>query len=157
MDSAGVDVNIHPAKREVKFHREAEVRRLVAQAVRQTLLDFHKTDQSRQESRAPDTEHREPASYPSYPISQSSTPQLPKFPLSAPTTTPVSVPQAEQRPLNMGFAPNVSLAPNVGPSVGLASNAPNTTNSPATNLDSLSSTIAVQSPGAPVPLLSVPL
>jgi DNA mismatch repair protein MutL len=41
LDPAAVDVNIHPAKREVKFHREAEVRRLVAQAVRQTLLGFH--------------------------------------------------------------------------------------------------------------------
>src|SRR6267378_3954286 len=41
IDPAAVDVNIHPSKREVKFHREAEVRRLVAQAVRQTLLDFH--------------------------------------------------------------------------------------------------------------------
>ncbi len=41
IDPAAVDVNIHPAKREVKFHREAEVRRLVAQAVRQTLLEFH--------------------------------------------------------------------------------------------------------------------
>jgi DNA mismatch repair protein MutL len=41
IDPATVDVNIHPAKREVRFHREAEVRRLVAQAVRQTLLDFH--------------------------------------------------------------------------------------------------------------------
>jgi DNA mismatch repair protein MutL len=41
IDPAAVDVNIHPAKREVKFHREFEVRRLVAQAVRQTLLAFH--------------------------------------------------------------------------------------------------------------------
>jgi len=41
IEPATVDVNIHPAKREVRFHREAEVRRLVAQAVRQTLLEFH--------------------------------------------------------------------------------------------------------------------
>src|ERR1039457_2219478 len=38
IDPAEVDVNIHPAKREVRFHREAEVRRLVAQAVKQSLL-----------------------------------------------------------------------------------------------------------------------
>ena len=38
---AEVDVNIHPAKREVKFHRERMVRQLTAQAVRETLLRFH--------------------------------------------------------------------------------------------------------------------
>src|SRR5262245_52939101 len=41
MDPATVDVNIHPAKREVKFHNEREVRRLTAQAVREALLQFH--------------------------------------------------------------------------------------------------------------------
>lgn len=41
IDPAAVDINIHPAKREVKFHREAEVRRFVANAIRQTLLHFH--------------------------------------------------------------------------------------------------------------------
>lgn len=41
IDPAAVDVNIHPAKREVKFHQEAQVRRMTAQAVRETLLKFH--------------------------------------------------------------------------------------------------------------------
>lgn len=41
IDPAAVDVNIHPAKREVKFHQERVVRQLVSQAVRQTLLAFH--------------------------------------------------------------------------------------------------------------------
>ena len=41
IDPAEVDVNIHPSKREVKFHRERTIRQLVAQAVRETLLKFH--------------------------------------------------------------------------------------------------------------------
>jgi DNA mismatch repair protein MutL len=43
INPAGVDVNIHPAKREIKFHRERTVRQLLAQAVRETLLKFHTT------------------------------------------------------------------------------------------------------------------
>jgi DNA mismatch repair protein MutL len=41
IDPALVDVNIHPAKREVKFHDERTVRQCVAQAVRETLVRFH--------------------------------------------------------------------------------------------------------------------
>ena len=41
LDPAEVDVNIHPAKREVKFRREAAVRHAVTQAIRQALLAFH--------------------------------------------------------------------------------------------------------------------
>ena len=41
IDPAAVDVNIHPSKREVKFHQESFVRRVVTQAVRETLLRFH--------------------------------------------------------------------------------------------------------------------
>jgi DNA mismatch repair protein MutL len=41
IDPAEVDVNIHPAKREVKFHQEAEVRRFVTGAIREVLLSYH--------------------------------------------------------------------------------------------------------------------
>ncbi len=41
LDPAQVDVNIHPAKREVKFHQERAVRALVTRAVRQTLQAYH--------------------------------------------------------------------------------------------------------------------
>ncbi len=42
INPAAVDVNIHPAKREVKFHREFEVRKFTVQAVHETLLTFHR-------------------------------------------------------------------------------------------------------------------
>src|SRR5580698_27481 len=41
MNPAAVDVNIHPAKRGVKFHREFEIRKFTAQAVHESLLAFH--------------------------------------------------------------------------------------------------------------------
>ncbi|HYE32488.1 MAG TPA: DNA mismatch repair endonuclease MutL [Methylomirabilota bacterium] len=41
INPAAVDVNIHPSKKEIKFHHEQAVRRLVTQAVRETLLNFH--------------------------------------------------------------------------------------------------------------------
>lgn len=41
IDPALVDVNVHPAKREVKFHDDRAVRQFVIEAVRQTLLTFH--------------------------------------------------------------------------------------------------------------------
>ena len=53
IDPASVDVNIHPSKREVKFHDERAVRRLAAQAVREALLKFH----SSSSSPAPATPH----------------------------------------------------------------------------------------------------
>jgi DNA mismatch repair protein MutL len=80
IDPAAVDVNIHPAKREVKFHREAEVRRLVAQAVRQALLDFH-TGKPEPEAEArgpgPTLWSSSPAAQPVRPAEQSALPNFP--------------------------------------------------------------------------------
>jgi DNA mismatch repair protein MutL len=41
LDPGQVDVNIHPAKREVKFHRERQIRQFVMESVRECLLSFH--------------------------------------------------------------------------------------------------------------------
>lgn len=40
LDPAGVDVNIHPAKREVRFHDDMRTRQFIVQAVQQTLQKF---------------------------------------------------------------------------------------------------------------------
>src|SRR5208282_6040747 len=43
MDPAGVDVNIHPAKREVRFHDDFTIRHFVVKAVQETLREFSGT------------------------------------------------------------------------------------------------------------------
>jgi DNA mismatch repair protein MutL len=53
IDPAAVDINIHPSKREVRFHQEKTVRQLVSQAIRQTLLAFHTTTSSTPASAPP--------------------------------------------------------------------------------------------------------
>jgi DNA mismatch repair protein MutL len=111
IDPAAVDVNIHPAKREVKFHREFEVRRLVTQAVRQTLLAFH-TGQGEGES--PKSEIRNPKPEPALEVAKSDAQTaLPNFPAKL---SPASVVEPASRPvqqpsLKMGFAPAAQPVP----------------------------------------------
>lgn len=40
IDPAEIDVNIHPAKKEIKFHRERAVRQITCEAVRESLFEF---------------------------------------------------------------------------------------------------------------------
>ena len=100
IDPAAVDVNIHPAKREVKFHREFEIRKFVAQAVHDALLAFH--GESKVQSPKPkvieQTEFQ--------PAPEPSAAALPNFPekLKPPTTPPPQIPPTAQTPLKMGFS-----------------------------------------------------
>ena len=101
LDPAAVDVNIHPAKREVKFHREFEVRRLVRQAIHDTLLAFHT------EPACPAASAPVPAAAP--PVRQTVLPHFPE-PLPA-VATEISAPSVEQPPLRMGFSPSPAPVP----------------------------------------------
>src|SRR5689334_15790293 len=108
IDPAAVDVNIHPAKREVKFHQEAEVRRAVAGAVRKTLLDLvqdSKSISSRVAAPVSKSEGVSTSLNPAHlPAAQSA---LPNFPPSLkPPAIEVEKPVHLQPPLRIGFAPH---------------------------------------------------
>ena len=164
---AAVDVNIHPAKREVKFHREREVRQSVAEAVRDALLSFHAGESKDQSLKpkvgeaskgSPDLKGwserpREPlgtetsgssVASPHQFSPESDTPSLPRFPASA----YLPPRHSEQPPLKMGFAPARPAAP-ATPSAPVTHHAPRITDSPSSILHPPST--------SPPPLLAVPL
>ena len=162
MNPAAVDVNIHPAKREVKFHREFEIRKFTAQAVREALLAFHSEPARANAARLEQPEIIPPKISPSISssISSSATPEtsapaLPQFPEEL---KPAAAPQtfsAQQTPLHMGFAPRrdpTQTVPTTQPA-----GAPKT---PSFFLNPTASAAPAgpeRSGGGPVPLLEVPL
>jgi DNA mismatch repair protein MutL len=150
IDPAAVDVNIHPAKREVKFHRESEIRRLVAQAVRETLLAFHaEPEKPGLTARTPGAPSREP-NLPK-PIQQTALPHFPEKLESLPVVEPPK-PSVSQSPLRMGFAPSLPAAND--PKVPASPvSAPSTPDSPARRSEA-----ETARPSTSVtPLLNVPL
>ena len=104
IDPAAVDVNIHPAKREVKFHREFEVRKFVAQAVQEALLAYHGASQVP----SPKTQVIEQAEL--QPAKEISAPALPNFPekLKPVPANPTPISAPAQAPLKTA----VSAVPN---------------------------------------------
>ena len=150
LDPAAVDVNIHPAKREVKFHREFEIRKFTAQAVHDALLAFHaepakaisttKTPSSPSELKfAPEI----------------SAPALPNFPekLKPSPATPAQIPSAAQTPLKMGFAP--AWPAKTEPPATTVAIQPASGQRPAASEPNPQS--AIRNPQLPTPLLNVPL
>src|SRR5947208_7486034 len=106
LDPAEVDVNIHPAKREVKFHDERAIRNLVSRAIRQTLLDFHgQTSESKVQN--PKSKIQSELNVESSRLKVETPPQaahpvLPSFP--ADLTPPAPAPAIQQRSRGMGFS-----------------------------------------------------
>jgi DNA mismatch repair protein MutL len=147
IDPAAVDVNIHPAKREVKFHREAEVRRLVAQAIRQTLVAFHSGQPepaAKASAQGPSAPVVEPAGgQPVRPAEQSALPNFPAALKPEPAQPPK--PAAQHTPLRMGFGSAPPTPPASAPA------------SPLTHSTALTHLTPPPAPSVPVPLLNVPL
>jgi DNA mismatch repair protein MutL len=174
IDPAAVDVNIHPAKREVKFHRENDVRRLTAQAVREALLKFHSSDAT------PSLSLQSIASIQKTATSGQPTPAsvsqatrqvpLPNLPASPQTRSPETAPPAShhQPVLRMGFGqgrplfqfhgaeqPTAPQRPRSTPETPLADPSAPPDAEPSSSRQMLSATQPTQT--APVPLLKVPL
>lgn len=163
IDPALVDVNIHPAKREVKFHREFEVRRVVANAVKEALLKFHSQAAP---AAAPIANRQSPIAKAGEPASHAvSQPTLGLSP-TVPNAAPVPQ-QNEQPPLAMGFAPAKTAEPPVTPrqtevpisnrQSALASAPTSGPTENATRNTLPAPPPSFISPTAPVPLLQVPM
>ena len=153
IDPALVDVNIHPAKREVKFHREFEVRRVVMNAIRQTLLTFHAQG-------AQTNKGRSAGAVPKETVAASAEPSLPKLELPRPVLNAPAPQRVEQRPLAMGFKRELAVA-NPAATDSTQKENTKTTSVAAALVSPQPSQIAVfpvpLNSSAAVPLLQVPL
>ncbi|MEY2429352.1 MAG: mismatch repair protein MutL [Verrucomicrobiota bacterium] len=155
IDPAAVDVNIHPAKREVKFHREAEVRRLVAHAIRQTLLGFHGEESKVQ---SPKSKVGEPLQVEGSRFQVDVRPPqeqvaLPNFPPALkPAPADLTKPSAQQPALRMGF----SHPPAASPPEPITTN-PSAAPAPDVTHLTHPTHVTPPRPSEPVPLLRVPL
>ncbi len=157
IDPSAVDVNIHPAKREIKFHREMEVRKLMARAVRETLLNFHGGSGGNKAVNEKNS------------TSLEATPSSPEAPVAAQTALPIlpralqpartaPEPTAQQPSLSMGFAPAKSM-----PAKADLSPVQSVPQPPASSVRAANVAPSILHPGppakvqGPLPLLDVPL
>jgi len=149
IDPSHVDVNIHPAKREVKFHDERTVRQFVTEAIRRTLLKFHAGPAGPRPAAVSVHPAAAPRSQPA-PHEGGAPPATRELPSFTPLTgTPLT---AWAKPAPAPAPPPIPSAPPVlQPGRAAPSTPPS---SPRAAADTLPPT---PSPGEPTPLLKVPL
>ena len=157
IDPAAVDVNIHPAKREVKFHREFEVRKFVAQAVHEALLAFHSEPEKSSIKPGVETPHahshqlEHPQIIPRQPAPTPAAPPNPPAPFQPAPVIPAQIAApAAQTPLKMGF----SLSPAKAEPATNAVDMPSAPGYPPAAIPHPAASLPL--PGA-TPLLNVPL
>jgi len=173
MNPAAVDVNIHPAKRELKFHREFEIRKFAAQAVREALLAFH-SEPAKANAAGLRTVLEQPEMLPSDRVKTATETSAPGLRQFSGTVVEPAKPPPSQAPLRMGFGPQSGAAVlepgRGGPETkvtadGVRTAAANPTPVAPPSLSTSSSPSTAPAgpgqrpapPGAVVPLLDVPL
>ena len=154
IDPAAVDVNIHPSKREVKFHREGDVRRSVAQGVREALLKFHSPGTSEENILHPTPNIQRPIESMPAISAAVETGELPNF---GATSAKSASPAPQQTPLRMSFAPKPPASGNQPTRPAAAASTDIPTGKPTVAHGEAIPPAAPRGPTSPSPLLSVPL